>query len=640
MSYTNSPLVNYTCKSPNHSGTRNHAIDTITIHCVVGQLSVETLGAIFKTPTRQASCNYGVGSDGRILLCVDEKNRSWCTSSASNDNRAITIEVASDTVHPYAVKPEVMDSLIRLCADICQRNGIYQLLWKADKSLIGDVSKQNLTVHRWFAAKACPGDYLYNSMGDIADTVNAILRTADCGNSTDVLYKVQIGAFSKQSNAEGLRDKAIESGLTAFVTYESNLYKVQVGAFRQRANAEAFMIKLRSMGYSAFIVSARTNTVSFDVSPSVVPYSDPGDPDTNKEKIWNKLLEALGNEFGVAGLMGNIQSESNFMPNNLQNSFEKKLNLSDIEYTKAVDNKSYDNFIHDGAGYGLVQWTFWSLKQDLLTFAIQKGKSIGDLDMQLEFLIEQLSTKYVESVWNRLKEATTVREASNVVLLNFERPKDQGVEVQSRRASFGQDIYAKFSKNLVPEVPAEPKVVSLKFSLGDTVQFLGGVQYANANAASGSEAIQSLAKVTAISGQGLHPYHVRRIDESGSFKSGGVYGWVDESSISQTSTEIVYTVVAGDSLSKIASRFGTTYQLLASYNNIQNVNSIRVGQVIRIPSASAISSPEEHRKSEYEIAKEVLQGKWGNGNIRKAQLEAAGYSYAAVQEVVRQLLSI
>lgn len=171
----NSPLVNYTKISPNRTSPRNHRIDTVTIHCVVGQCSVETLGSIFAPKSRQASSNYGIGPDGRIGMYVEEKDRSWCSSSSSNDHRAITIEVASDTTHPYAVTGAAYESLIELLADICKRNGIKKLLWKADKSLIGKTSEQNMTVHRWFSSTACPGDYLYNHYGDIANKVNSRL---------------------------------------------------------------------------------------------------------------------------------------------------------------------------------------------------------------------------------------------------------------------------------------------------------------------------------------------------------------------------------------------------------------------------------------------------------------------------------
>lgn len=172
MGYTNSPLVDYVRISPNKTVNRTHAIDTVTIHCVVGQVTVERLGEIFAPTSRQASSNYGIGLDGKIGLYVEEKDRSWCSSNAANDHRAITIEVASDTTTPYAVTEKAYNALINLLADICRRNGIKQLLWKADKSLIGQVDKQNMTVHRWFAAKSCPGDYLYSRHGQIADEVN------------------------------------------------------------------------------------------------------------------------------------------------------------------------------------------------------------------------------------------------------------------------------------------------------------------------------------------------------------------------------------------------------------------------------------------------------------------------------------
>ena len=175
MAYTNSPLVSYTKISPNKTVNRNHKIDTITIHCVVGQCSVETIGKVFASSSRQASSNYAVGYDGRIGMYVEEKDRSWCSSNAKNDHRAITIEVASDTKDPYAVNDKAYNALIELVADICKRNGIKELKWKADKSLSGQVDKQNMTVHRWFANKACPGDYLYNRHGQIAAEVNKLL---------------------------------------------------------------------------------------------------------------------------------------------------------------------------------------------------------------------------------------------------------------------------------------------------------------------------------------------------------------------------------------------------------------------------------------------------------------------------------
>lgn len=183
---SNSKLVTYTKISPNKTSPRNHKIDTISIHCMAGNCSIETCGNIFQPTSRQASSNYGIGSDGRIGMYVEEKDRSWCTSSGSNDNRAITIEVANDggAETSWHISDKAYKALVDLCADICQRNGIKKLLWKADKSLIGQVDKQNMTVHRWFAAKSCPGDYLYNLHGQIAADVNKRLGVADTGATT------------------------------------------------------------------------------------------------------------------------------------------------------------------------------------------------------------------------------------------------------------------------------------------------------------------------------------------------------------------------------------------------------------------------------------------------------------------------
>lgn len=122
--------------------------------------------------------------------------------------------------------------------------------------------------------------------------------------------------------------------------------------------------------------------------------------------------------------MGNLYAESGLKPTNLQNTFEKKLGMSDDEYTKAVDDKTYTNFVKDSAGYGLAQWTYYSRKQKMLDFHMEKGKSIGDLTTQLEFLVQELTTGYKTSVWEVLKTAKSVLEASNAVLLKFERPAD------------------------------------------------------------------------------------------------------------------------------------------------------------------------------------------------------------------------
>ncbi|MCD7750392.1 MAG: amidase [Lachnospiraceae bacterium] len=258
MAYTNSSLVSYTQISPNRTKNRTHAIDTITIHCVVGQCSVETLGSIFAAESRQASSNYGIGKDGRIGMYCEEKDRSWCSSNAANDHRAITIEVASDTTDPYAVNDTAYAALIDLVTDICQRNGIAKLVWSTSKNdRVNHLNGCNMTVHRDYANKSCPGDYLYERHGEIAAAVNQRLGAAASSTSTDTTYpekltsgyyrvrktwsdgKTQLGAYRILANAKKKADE--NAGYSVFdndgnVVYsgaaetaeEFTPYKVQV----------------------------------------------------------------------------------------------------------------------------------------------------------------------------------------------------------------------------------------------------------------------------------------------------------------------------------------------------------------------------------------------------------------------------
>lgn len=195
---SNSPLVDYTRISPNKNSPRNHKIDTITIHCVVGQCTVETLGNIFAPTSRQASSNYGVGTDGKIGMYVEEKDRSWCSSNAANDNRAVTIEVASDTKHPYAVNDRAFAALLDLVTDICKRNGIKKLVWSTKKAdRVNHKNGCNMTVHRDYANKSCPGDYLYNRHGEIAAEVNRRLGVADTAPDAGAAQSVTVYTVKK-----------------------------------------------------------------------------------------------------------------------------------------------------------------------------------------------------------------------------------------------------------------------------------------------------------------------------------------------------------------------------------------------------------------------------------------------------------
>lgn len=180
---SNSPLVDCKVVSPNKNSPRNHAVDRLTPHCVVGQLSAEAIGGCFAPVSRKASCNYGIGYDGRVALICDEGDRSWCSSSPSNDHRAITIECASDKKHPYAMNSVVYEKLILLCADICRRYGKKKVLWLGSKEAAlayqPKADEMVLTAHRWFAAKACPGDWLYSRYGELAERINQLLGSSE-----------------------------------------------------------------------------------------------------------------------------------------------------------------------------------------------------------------------------------------------------------------------------------------------------------------------------------------------------------------------------------------------------------------------------------------------------------------------------
>ena len=262
MAYTNSPLVAYTKLSPNHSGQRSHAIDRITPHCVVGQCTAEGLGEWFAASSTRASSNYGIDKNGRVGLYVEEKNRSWCTSSNANDQRAITIECASDTTEPYAFKDVVYQTLITLCVDICKRNGKTKLIWLGDKDKTLNYTPASgemvLTVHRWFANKSCPGSWMYARMGDLAAKVTAQLggtagqdpqpsappSTGYPEKLTSGYYRVrkawnetqsQIGAYRVLSNAKAQTDKNpgyhvfTNDGVSIYPTAAYREYTVQKG---------------------------------------------------------------------------------------------------------------------------------------------------------------------------------------------------------------------------------------------------------------------------------------------------------------------------------------------------------------------------------------------------------------------------
>lgn len=209
---SNSSLIDVIKKSPNHSGKRTHSIDRITPHCVVGQLTASAIGECFPAG-RKASCNYGIGSDAKVVLVVDECNRSWCSSNGDNDQRAVTIECASNKAEPYAFTEKVYNKLIDLCVDICKRNKKTKLIWFGNKDNTLNYSPKSnemvLTVHRWFANKSCPGNWLYSRMGELAETVTKRLS----GTSTQPEKKTETQEVKSTATDKSFKFKVTISDL-------------------------------------------------------------------------------------------------------------------------------------------------------------------------------------------------------------------------------------------------------------------------------------------------------------------------------------------------------------------------------------------------------------------------------------------
>lgn len=688
MGYTNSPLVSYTKLSPNHSGQRTHSIDRITPHCVVGQCSVESLGNVFANPSRQASSNYGIGVDGRVGMYVEEKNRSWCSSSNANDQRAVTIECASDNIAPYTFKDIVYAKLVDLCVDICQRNGKNKILWFPTKDQRLNYNPQSnemvFTLHRDLAATACVPTYtevltktgwkrideveigeeiasadldnLNISFEEVYDkvpikkqdtyTCNDLTVTMDhrlvystspekdwridyfknlyspsnqyyiplAGhynaegmNISDDMLKFLIavqadGHYMYENRPEKLRkgidklyiglefhlkkERKIErikeiltniklnwkenyksdgsvsiriynyedvnivqdiceqylhekdftwdwlnlsaeqadlflseillwdgciagnkytskhpinleivSAISALnnkgsrirgsdvifrnvpyitlggeakvkrntdkINTEVTCVSVKTGIFLARQNGKTFIIGncpgewlVNRMQDLADKVNAKLSGSTPTPSPTPTP-SNPFPPcpttttEQNEKVIWDYLMGKLNNAYGTAGMMGNLFAESSLRPENLQNTFEKRLGMSDTQYADAVNNGSYTNFVHDSAGWGLAQWTFWSRKDGLQKLMKQRNKPIYDLNTQLDWLWQELNTSY-KGTLNIIKNATTVQQASDEVLVNFEHPgavddPNKVGKVKAQRLEYSMIFYNRYS---------------------------------------------------------------------------------------------------------------------------------------------------------------------------------------------------
>ena len=245
-----SKLVTYE-HNCNKYNERNHAIDTITIHCYVGQVTAKQGTDYLATTERQASVNYVCGTDG-IGENIPEKYRAWTSSSQANDSRAVTIETACDTKEPFAVRDDVLQRVIDLCVDICKRNGIKKLVWSDNKDdRVNHRNGCNMTVHRDFASTACPGSYLMSKMSFIANEVNKKLNvtTSNTNTSKEVI----------------------------------DMYRVQCGAYKEKKNAEAMVAKLKSLGIDSFIVEINDN-----VTPAKTTTSKKSNEEIAREVIQGK----------------------------------------------------------------------------------------------------------------------------------------------------------------------------------------------------------------------------------------------------------------------------------------------------------------------------------------------------------------
>lgn len=252
---SNSPLAEYRHVTKNKNSPRNHKIDTVTIHCMAGQMTGRGCADYFASTTRQVSSNYCIGYGGDIAVSVDESDRSWCSCSPSNDHRAITIEVATDSTYPYKCTDAAFKALLDLLTDVCKRNGIAELNYTGDLS-------GNMTKHKWFASTACPGAYLEGKFQEIEKAVNLRLKTGaaieNTETKTDKLYRVQIGSYLTRKNAEAMAAKAQAAGFFTVIReakiLAKTVYRVQIGAFAKKGNAEQYAKEAQKKGFNAVII--------------------------------------------------------------------------------------------------------------------------------------------------------------------------------------------------------------------------------------------------------------------------------------------------------------------------------------------------------------------------------------------------
>lgn len=270
------------------------------------------------------------------------------------------------------------------------------------------------------------------------------------------------------------------------------------------------------------LADSSTTTDVINITPTISVITS--DTMTEKE-MWDYLMSVYNNKYGVAGIMGNLYAESGLVSTNLENQYESRLGYTDLTYTQSVDNGTYTNFVNDSAGYGLAQWTYWSLKKGLYNYAKSNNKSIGDARMQLEFLVSEFAS--LPAIVSAIKNATDIRTPSDIILTQYERPANQSEAVKVARANFGQNYFNKYADSTTPTPsPNESNItpsISTEYSVGDVVNFVGSKHYVSSYLDIGFSCKPGKATITIINKNGKHPYHLVRTVNGGST----VYGWVD-----------------------------------------------------------------------------------------------------------------
>ena len=290
------------------------------------------------------------------------------------------------------------------------------------------------------------------------------------------VHNKNVGGATGSRHAKGQAADIYITGVTPIeiARYAENLGVKGIGLYE--TEKDGFFVHIDTRTTKSFWYGqAQAYRDTFQAKETLKPTIDTAAADP--KKMWDYFATTEMTEAGIAGVMGNLYAESGLRSTNLEQVYEKKLGMSDVDYTTGVDNGTYTNFIKDCAGYGLAQWTYWTLKRDMLQFHQKKGKSIGDLQTQMEFLVYQLSTQY-KGVWKILTTTNSTLEASNAMLLQFERPADQSLNMQAIRGSYSQKYYDKFaSKKPAPEVQkptqnTQSKPTLRKGSSGDEVRLL------------------------------------------------------------------------------------------------------------------------------------------------------------------------